>query len=74
MFATRLPGVQLPLVTLLVGEKLCSVNNVNNCSNGLQRFCRQPPVLDRSLRGSLPVQLLRPHKDSDHTGVIAVIH
>ena len=37
-------------------------------------LCCRPPLLDRSLRNSLPAQLLRrPHKDSDHTDMIAVV-
>ena len=36
-------------------------------------LCRRPPLLDRSLRRWLTV-LRRPHKDSDHTAVIAVVH
>ena len=36
-------------------------------------LCRRPPLLDCSLRRRLTV-LRRPHKDSDHTAVIAVIH
>ena len=38
---------------------------------------RRPPLLDRSLRRWLPVRstvLRRPHKDSDHTAMIAVVH
>ena len=36
--------------------------------------CRRSPLLDRSLRSSLPVVLRRPHKDSDHTAVITVAY
>ena len=60
--------MQLPNRTILV-LKLTLVVEIQALS------CRRPPLLDRSLRSSLPVQLLRrPHKDSDHTGVIAVVH
>ena len=37
-------------------------------------LCRRPPLLDRSLTLVASTVLRRPHKDSDHTAVIAVIH
>ena len=36
--ATRLPGVRLPLVTLLAGEKLCRINNLNNYTPGIGKI------------------------------------
>ena len=61
--------MQLPKRTILV-LKLTLVVEIQTLLS-----CRRPPLLDRSLRSSLPVQLLRrSHKDSDHTVVIAVAH
>ena len=61
--------MQLPNRTILV-LKLTMVVEIQALLS-----CRRPPLLDRSLRSSLPLQLLRrPHKGSDHTGVIAVVH
>ena len=38
-------------------------------------LCCRPALLDCSLRRWLPVQSFRrPHKDSDHTDVIAIVH
>ena len=68
-FTVMIATMQLPNRTILV-LKLTMVAEIQALLS-----CRRPPLLDRSLRSLSPVQLLRrPHKDSDHTAVIAVVH